>query len=67
MYKIIYTKKAMKALYKYDRIFKDAVETQIYKFLNQEKVSNIKKLKWYENRYRLRIWKYRVLFEKIWG
>ena len=25
---------------------------------------DIKKLKWYENRYRLRIWKYRVLFEK---
>ena len=64
MYKIIYTKKAMKALYKYDRIFKDVVETQIYKFLNQEKVNNIKKLKWFENRYRLRIWKYRVLFEK---
>ena len=25
---------------------------------------DIKKLKWYENRYRLRVWKYRILFEK---
>jgi len=64
MYKIIYTKKAIKALYKYDRIFKDTIEKQVYKFLSFEKVNNIKKLKWYENRYRLRVWKYRILFEK---
>jgi len=25
---------------------------------------DIKKLKWYENKYRLRVWKYRILFEK---
>ncbi len=25
---------------------------------------DIKKLRWYENRYRLRIWKYRILFDK---
>ena len=28
------------------------------------KMLDIKKLKWYENRYRLRVWKYRILFEK---
>ena len=28
------------------------------------KTLDIKKLKWSKNRYRLRIWKYRILFEK---
>ena len=28
------------------------------------KILDIKKLKWHKNRYRLRIWKNRVLFEK---
>ena len=55
MYSIIYIKKAMKALYKYDRILKSTIEKQIYEFLNYEKVSNIKKLKWYKNRYRYRL------------
>ena len=28
------------------------------------KILDIKKLKWFSNRYRLRVWKYRILFEK---
>jgi len=64
MYSIIYSKRAVKSLYKHDRILKSAIEKWIYDFLKLGKNNNVKRLRWYENRYRLRIWKYRVLFEK---
>jgi len=64
MYKIEYTKKSMKFLYKYDRIFKQKLEQKIFEFLEWKK-ADIKRLQWYNQEiYRLRIGKYRVIFEK---
>jgi len=64
-YKILYHKQAVKALYKYDRIVKEVIEKEILSFVNYWNKSNhIKKLNWYENLYRLKVWKYRVLFKK---
>ena len=58
---------ARKKLQKMDPLLRVKFAEYIDSLENFEKaikILDIKKLKWYKNRYRLRIWKYRVLFEK---
>ena len=69
MYKIIYEKKAKKFFLKHrwDNII-DRFEEIIPILMNNplDNNLNIKALKWYpEDHYRLRIWKYRFLYEII--
>jgi len=40
MYKFLYHKNAVKALYKYDRIFKEKIEEEITLFVENKKFSN---------------------------
>ena len=66
-YRIVYKKSFKKKLKLLPKEVMFLVEHKIYKLKDFDiavKILDIKKLKWYENRYRLRIWKYRVLFEK---
>ncbi len=67
-YVIKYKSKARKFL---DRNINSPIVVRILEYLwileNFNKAMlmlDIKKLKWYENKYRLRVWKYRILFEK---
>ncbi len=68
MYKIVYKNKVLKFLDKkvptnlalqiLDKIWK------LKNFYESKNDLDIKKLKWYTNRYRLRVSKYRIIFEK---
>ena len=65
MYKVILKKQADKHLKLLDRniqqkVFKQLKEISKWNF----DYLDIKKLQWYETRYRLRVGKYRILFEK---
>jgi len=63
---IIYTKEALKFLYKNDRLLKNKIEEKLidyYHFWNKNidiKILEPKKLGFY----RLRLWKFRIIFEK---
>ncbi len=64
-YRVIYEKDAMKDL---ERIPSD-IRTRIFEKVNalarEEMWLDIKKLKWYvDHIYRLRVWDYRVIYEK---
>ena len=67
-YEIIVSHKARKKLDKLPMFLKSKVllllKEKLKDFDIVIKTLDIKKLKWSKNRYRLRIWKYRVLFEK---
>ncbi len=65
MYKVVLKKKADKHLKLLDRNSQLKI-LDLLKTISKRKLEtlDIKKLKWYENRYRLRVWKYRILFEK---
>ena len=67
-YEIIVLPKIRKKVDKLPMFIKSKVllvlKTKLKEFDIALKMLDIKKLKWYENRYRLRVWKYRILFEK---
>ena len=67
-YEVIVLSKVRKKVDKLPMFIKTKVllvlKTKLKDFDIALKTLDIKKLKWFENRYRLRIWKYRVLFEK---
>ena len=66
-YKLVYKKLFKKKLKLLPKEIMFLVEHKVYKLKNfdiAKNVLDIKKLKWFDNLYRLRIWKYRVLFEK---
>jgi len=42
----------------FDEILKDIQENRLEEY-------DVKPLSWYRNKYRLRIWRYRVIFDKI--
>ena len=66
-YKIIYRKLFKKKLALLPKEVMFLVEHKIYKLKDFDiavNVLDIKKLKWSKNLRRLRVWKYRILFEK---
>ncbi len=67
MYNIKYNQKSRKYLLKLPpklHLKIASIVDSLKKYNKILKTLDIKKLKWYENRYRLRVWKYRILFEK---
>ncbi len=61
-YKIELNKKVKKFLANHEIIARQFYEKIYLLALNEIKSLDIKKLKWNENKYRLRIWKYRFLY-----
>ena len=65
MYKIIFEKKANKHLAQLDKSYQVKILKLMKNLQNWDITSlDLKKLKWNKNLRRLRVWKYRILFEK---
>ena len=66
-YKLVFDKKFTKNVAKIPKELHAGIALKLEKlkdFETSKKLLDIKKLQWYENRYRLRVGKYRILFEK---
>lgn len=63
-YRLEYSKKFIKSLSKFDKQTSKQIIQSIDKFLNDFESANVKKLKTYENTYRIRSGDYRIIFEK---
>jgi len=68
MYKIVLSKDVKKFLAKHTKLAEDFYD-KIPEFsknpINSTKL-DIKRLSWYKNRFRLRLWKYRLIYE-LWN
>lgn len=66
MYKVVFNKRVFKFLekHKWEKIiFELEKSVNILKQNPYKNILDIKKLKWTENNYRLKIWKYRFIYE----
>ena len=66
-YKLVFDKKFIKNVAKISKDLHSSIAFKLEKLKDFDialKTLDIKKLKWFSNRYRLRVWKYRILFEK---
>lgn len=63
--KIHYSKKFNKSIEKLDKKTRIQVETAIFNFLTTPKAADVKKLRGYNDLYRLRSGNYRIIFKEI--